>query len=441
MVNRKILIGATVIAMLTLSAGVAWADEVTSEINYQGRLADSAGGPLSGTYEMTFRLYDVLSGGTVLDTDAHSVGVENGLFNTEINFDRRYFYYFNGSYFNSSYFDGRELWLGITVGTDSEMTPRQELRPVPYALSLVPGAVISGSLSCPVLEVNTDGVDSYGVYARTYGDGSEGFYARTYGDNSGGVYARTHGVNSKGVYARTAGDHSGGVYAETYGDNSEGVYAYTEGVNSDGVYAETTGEDSDGVYAVSTKGYGVNAKGKKAGIYAEGILGGYAAEFDGNVIIRAGRTITPVLEITGGSDLSEQFEIRGIEAEISPSPGMVVSIDPERPGELVVSNNAYDWRVAGIISGAGGLSPGMLMGQNGSDADGGYPVALSGRVYCWADASNGPIEPGDLLTTSETPGHAIKVTDHDRAHGAIIGKAMTGIEEGKGLVLVLVALH
>ena len=54
--------------------------------------------------------------------------------------------------------------------------------------------------------------------------------------------------------------------------------------------------------------------------------------------------------------------------------------------------------------------------------NGEYPVALTGRVYCWADASNGPIRPGELLTTSNNPGHAMKVTDFGRAHGAIIGK-------------------
>jgi len=124
-----------------------------------------------------------------------------------------------------------------------------------------------------------------------------------------------------------------------------------------------------------------------------------------------------------------------------PSPGMVVSIDPESPGDLVVSNKAYDRRVAGIISGAGGVKPGMLMGQEGSKADGTNPVALTGRVYCWADASYGPIQPGDLLTTSNIPGHAMKVTDYARAPGAIIGKAMTSLAEGKGLVLVLVSLH
>ena len=66
---------------------------------------------------------------------------------------------------------------------------------------------------------------------------------------------------------------------------------------------------------------------------------------------------------------------------------------------------------------------------------------MTGRVYCRADASAGAILPGDLLTTSDTPGHAMKATDHDRAQGAVIGKAMTGLKEGHGLVLVLVSLQ
>jgi hypothetical protein len=83
----------------------------------------------------------------------------------------------------------------------------------------------------------------------------------------------------------------------------------------------------------------------------------------------------------------------------------------------------------------------MLMGQAASLADGSDPVALSGRVYCWADAATGGIEPGDLLTTSDTPGHAMKATDPLRSHGTIIGKAMTSLDEGTGLVLVLVNLQ
>ncbi len=161
---------------------------------------------------------------------------------------------------------------------------------------------------------------------------------------------------------------------------------------------------------------------------------------NGNVQISA-RTITGVLEITGGSDLSEQFEVNANKPDLAPTPGMVVSIDPESPGDLVVSSKAHDRKVAGIISGAGGVQPGMLMGQKGSKADGINPVALTGRVYALVDASYGAIEPGDLLTTSDTPGHAMKVTDYTKSQGAIIGKAMSSLDKGKDLVLVLVTLQ
>lgn len=156
------------------------------------------------------------------------------------------------------------------------------------------------------------------------------------------------------------------------------------------------------------------------------------ADFNGE-----GRITTQVLEITGGSDLSENFDIQSPHAE----PGMIVSIDSAHPGELAVSDRAYDRAVAGVVSGAGGVKPGLLMGQRNSKADGKHPVALTGRVYCLVDASAGAIAPGDLITTSGTPGHGMKVTDHIRAQGAIIGKAMTGLAKGKGLVLVLVSLQ
>jgi hypothetical protein len=154
-----------------------------------------------------------------------------------------------------------------------------------------------------------------------------------------------------------------------------------------------------------------------------------------------GRVTTEVLQITGGSDLSEQFEIKAGTAGLKPQAGYVVSIDTDNPGELAVSSRAYDRTVAGVVSGAGDVQPGMLMGQRGTKADGEYPVALTGRVYVWVDASYGAVEPGDLLTTSDTAGHAMVVSDHDEAQGAILGKAMTSLESGRGLVLVLVTLQ
>ena len=149
-----------------------------------------------------------------------------------------------------------------------------------------------------------------------------------------------------------------------------------------------------------------------------------------------GTTTTCVLTITGGCDLSEPFEMSSKDI---PN-GAIVIIDDERPGVLKVSQRAYDTRVAGIVSGANGVKPGISMSQQGV-IEGGQNVALSGRVYALADAFYGAIKPGDLLTTSDTPGHCMKVTNHPRAQGAIIGKAMSSLEKGKGMVLVLVSLQ
>jgi hypothetical protein len=159
-----------------------------------------------------------------------------------------------------------------------------------------------------------------------------------------------------------------------------------------------------------------------------------------------GTTMTGVLQITGGADFAENFEVNLQKANddtmtTEVKAGMVVSIDPTSPGNLALSDRAYDRRVAGVISGAGGVKPGMVMSQEGTLADGKHPVALSGRVYCWADAAYGAIEPGDLLTTAPTPGHAMKVTEPIKAQGATLGKAMTSLKEGRGLVLVLVTLQ
>jgi hypothetical protein len=144
------------------------------------------------------------------------------------------------------------------------------------------------------------------------------------------------------------------------------------------------------------------------------------------------------ITIEGGADLAEPFEVSSPSGEIPQ--GSVVVIDEENPGRLKVSSQPYDTRVAGVLSGANGINPGIQLQQQGL-LEGGKNVALTGRVYVQADASNGAIKPGDLLTTSSAPGRAMKVTDHARASGAILGKAMTALKEGQGMVLVLVTLQ
>ena len=151
-----------------------------------------------------------------------------------------------------------------------------------------------------------------------------------------------------------------------------------------------------------------------------------------------GTTRSDVIQITGGADFAEPFKI----ASAQPlQPGLVVAIDPDHAGQLRIADKAYDRMVAGVISGAGGLQPGLVMQQPEVVQGEAHPVALTGRVYVWADASFGTIQPGDLLTTSATPGHAMRVGDYDQAQGAILGKAMSRLEQGKGLVLVLVNLQ
>lgn len=228
--------------------------------------------------------------------------------------------------------------------------------------------------------------------------------------------------------------------------NARGVVG-TQGVTScAGTYAiggcATTG---DGILGRSPNRavIGVQGGGSCAGTYG---LGGCATTGDG-VVGRSrdglagrfeGRVLVGTLQIVGGSDLAEPFDIRDA---TSIRPGMVVSIDPERPGHLRIADTAYDSTVAGIVSGANGVSPGLTMGQPADVEDGSFPVALTGRTYALADAGNGSIAPGDLLTTSEIPGHAMKVIDHTKAQGAIIGKAMTSLKGGRGTVLVLVSLQ
>ena len=143
------------------------------------------------------------------------------------------------------------------------------------------------------------------------------------------------------------------------------------------------------------------------------------------------------LKIEGGCDITEPFEIS--QNELLPE-GSVVIIDPDNPGKLTQSTQAYDKRVAGIISGAGGVQSGLTLSQENL-MDNGQQVALVGRVYVQATSQNGPILPGDMLTTSEVAGYAMKATDSEQAFGAVIGKAMSRLDKEEGLVLVLVNLQ
>jgi hypothetical protein len=188
----------------------------------------------------------------------------------------------------------------------------------------------------------------------------------------------------------------------------------------------------------SSSGY---ARSRIQGVSGEIVLEpeSFVNSSDGNAYAKlfvSGNFSVKTLTIRGGADLAEPFEFSVSDI----AKGSVLVIDDEQPGKLKLSDRAYDTRVAGIVSGANGVNPGISLHQEGV-LESGQNVALSGRVYVLADAAHGAIRPGDLLTTSDTPGHAMRVGNHAQSQGAILGKAMSALKEGKGMVLVLVTLQ
>jgi hypothetical protein len=98
--------------------------EVPSSMNYQGYLADDDGNPVvDDTYDVVFRIYDETN--AELWQESHQVSTVDGLFSVRLGS--------NGSPLNADIFDHSECWLGITVGTDPEISPRTQLSTVPYS--------------------------------------------------------------------------------------------------------------------------------------------------------------------------------------------------------------------------------------------------------------------------------------------------------------------
>ena len=135
------------------------------------------------------------------------------------------------------------------------------------------------------------------------------------------------------------------------------------------------------------------------------------------------------------ADCAENFDVA--DAQVL-EPGTVMVIGGAE--KLQQCTEAYDKRVAGVISGAGDCKPGMILGHRLSQ-DERMPLALTGKVFCKVDAQFAPVAVGDLLTTSPSPGYAMKATDATKAFGAVIGKALRPLTEGRGLIPILVALQ
>jgi hypothetical protein len=131
--------------------------------------------------------------------------------------------------------------------------------------------------------------------------------------------------------------------------------------------------------------------------------------------------------LTGyGADIAEY--VNGINVEA----GDVVIISPNADKTVEKARVAYDTRAAGIIS----TAPSHKIAAG----EGNAMLALAGRVPVKVTNENGSIKRGDLLTTSGTPGHAMRCTLREKCAGAIIGKAMENFSGSRGVIVALVYL-
>jgi hypothetical protein len=147
-----------------------------------------------------------------------------------------------------------------------------------------------------------------------------------------------------------------------------------------------------------------------------------------------GLTRTGVLEITGGDVAEARHSTTG---EQLPK-GSVVVFDANEKGKVRLTNKPYDRKVAGVISGAGKYYAGVTLLQEELQK-GAMPVAQIGTVEV---LTIGPVEVGDLLTTSEVEGYAKVANDAIRGIGCVIGKATTTLKEGeRGLVEMQIEKH
>jgi hypothetical protein len=202
--------------------------------------------------------------------------------------------------------------------------------------------------------------------------------------------------------------------------------------------AGVTGTNDSASYGVlgSSKGQagvaGLHVSGGN-GVYGKST--GNAGFFDGNVQVNGNITVTGDLYLPG-ADCAEQFYVGG---EGSIEPGTVVVVDED--GALRRSVEAYDRKVAGVIAGAGEYRPGIVLDKQVAETRNRAAISLIGKAYCKVDARYAAIEVGDMLTSSPTEGHAMKALDRERAFGAVVGKALRPLDEGCGLIPILITLQ
>ena len=256
-----------------------------------------------------------------------------------------------------------------------------------------------------------------------------------------GINTTGFGVYGESKGAAVCGKNTGnwiGVYGES--PNYHGVMGFS--ANATGTVGQST--KGFGVYGESAEFDGVRGYAKSrehAGVSGVGVtLGAYFKSEDptGTAIWSDGKMKTKTIEILGGSDIAEHF--KSSSPKTSLEVGTLMVADEKNQGDVIPSSIAYDKKVVGVVSGANGVKTGMTLRQEGT-LEGEAVIAVAGRVYVKVSTINGKIKPGDLLTSSNLKGYAMKASKKRKSNGSIIGKALTSLDSKEGLVLMLVNLQ
>ncbi len=250
------------------------------------------------------------------------------------------------------------------------------------------------------------------------------------------------GTNAIGVAAIAAGQNAIGLRAD---GETNGVFAFSK--NGEAVHAHT-----ESANVASVAAFNINPDGTGAAVFAEKKGDkGHAGFFIGNVHVTRSLFVEGDISLANVADLAEDFAVTaGLNlATASARAAADIATEAVEPGTVMVladeetlrpSDEPYDRRVVGVVSGAGAYRPGIVLDKR-PGVLGRAPIALLGKVCCKVDADFGPIAVGDLLTTSPTVGHAMRVSDPLSALGAILGKAMRALQSGRGAIPVLVTLQ
>lgn len=235
---------------------------VGTGFTYQGRLKDGAN-PANGQYDLQFKLYDALSGGTQVGSTFTQLNqtVTDGLFTVQLDF-------------GANAFGGDARWLEIAVrsaggGSYTTLTPRQPLTAVPYAMSLATGnsgAAISGTVPGPVLIVtNTLGLGVLGT-----SDTGAGVSGST-NSGIGGVFSSNSGIGTYGASGSSVGVYGGSTSGYgVYGTSGTSVGVRGNGVDQHGglfTNNSTIGFAALQGIANGTPGYGIYGEGNSIGVW------------------------------------------------------------------------------------------------------------------------------------------------------------------------------